>query len=202
VTYRTVSATTTFFDEPVKGSRFAAHVAPASSDADALAAVADARAAWPDASHHAWAFKLLDGRQRAFDAGEPRESAGRPILLMIEGHALLDVVVVVARWYGGTKLGVGGLMRAYGGCAGRALDRAPVVARIRRIIASLTHEYADTAAIQAALATEEAELLDARYDDRVTLTLAVPEPRLQALDAALRDRTSGRVRLDVPTNAR
>lgn len=85
-----------------------------------------------DATHHCWAFRIFAGgnvRQRSSDAGEPSGTAGKPILSAIEGAALHDLGVVVVRWYGGVKLGSGGLTRAYRDTAARTLDGATIVAR-------------------------------------------------------------------------
>jgi len=82
-----------------------------------------------DATHHCWAFRLFDGRQRSSDAGEPSGTAGKPILSAIEGAALYDLGVVVVRWYGGVKLGTGGLGRAYRETAALALREARTLDR-------------------------------------------------------------------------
>ena len=83
-----------------------------------------------DATHHCWAFRLFAGRQRSSDAGEPSGTAGKPILSAIEGAGLFDAAVVVVRWYGGVKLGSGGLTRAYRETAAEALRNAPVIDRV------------------------------------------------------------------------
>jgi uncharacterized YigZ family protein len=102
-----------------------------------------------DATHHCWAFRLFsDSRSRSSDAGEPSGTAGKPILAAIEGAALHDIGVVVVRWYGGVKLGTGGLSRAYRDTAAatlrgaRLLDRY-VYRRIRVIVPfdALNHIY-------------------------------------------------------------
>lgn len=85
-----------------------------------------------DATHHCWAFRLFAGgsaRQRSADAGEPSGTAGKPILNAIEGADLYDTALVVARWFGGIKLGTGGLARAYRDTAARTLERADIVDR-------------------------------------------------------------------------
>ena len=82
-----------------------------------------------DATHHCWAFRLFDGRQRSSDAGEPSGTAGKPILSAIEGASLYDLGVVVVRWYGGVKLGTGGLGRAYRDTAAEALREAKTLDR-------------------------------------------------------------------------
>lgn len=192
--YRTVPSRSSFQPEPTKGSRFVATVSPAATEAEALAFVAAIEAEAPDATHHCWAFRLVSGRARSSDAGEPGGSAGRPILAQIEGHDLSDVVVVVSRWFGGTKLGVGGLIRAYGGAAGMALDRAEVVEEDERAPLEVEHAYDDTSAVQAVLAAEGLEVTDSAFTDRVRLTLSVPVDALERVRTLLRDRTSGRVR--------
>ncbi|MEO8033537.1 MAG: YigZ family protein [Acidobacteriota bacterium] len=84
-----------------------------------------------DATHHCWAFRLSDGRSRSADAGEPSGTAGKPILSAIEGADFVDTGVVVVRWYGGVKLGTGGLGRAYRETAATTLAQARVVDRYR-----------------------------------------------------------------------
>ncbi|MCB9549908.1 MAG: YigZ family protein [Myxococcales bacterium] len=92
---------------------------------DALARLAEVRAAYPEATHHCYAWRG-DGRDafRWGDDGEPAGSAGRPMLAAIDGRGLSHTVVIVVRWFGGTKLGVGGLVRAYGAAAAEGLDAA------------------------------------------------------------------------------
>lgn len=195
-TYRTVGRATAFEDDATKGSVFVALVAPAADEAAAMAVIDGVRADHPDASHHTFAWRLRDGGQRAFDAGEPRGSAGAPILAQIDGHGLVDVVVVVSRWFGGTKLGVGGLMRAYGGCAGRALDRAAVVDVVATVDVVVRHGWEDTGAVQGLVAQLGLDVVDTRYDADVTVVIRVPARDRARVEAALRDRTAGRVVVD------
>ena len=180
--------------EPVRGSRFVATVARAADEAAAMEVIRAAEAVHPDADHCCWAWRLRGGHSRSWDAGEPRGSAGRPILAQIEGHALFDVAVVVIRHFGGTKLGVGGLMRAYGGTAGMALDRARTVEVAATVDLVVEHAYGDTNAVEAALAAVPATIVDAAYDVAVRLTLRVEEGAADRLADALRDRTAGRVK--------
>lgn len=118
---------TCFFEEDIKKSRFQAIAAPIANEQAAkefLALHADATT-----THQCWAWKL--GHQsRINDDGEPSGTAGRPILASIEGNDLSNVIVLVNRWYGGVKLGTGGLVRAYGGCAGQCLmlaEKTPII---------------------------------------------------------------------------
>ncbi|HHO53273.1 MAG TPA: DUF1949 domain-containing protein [Deltaproteobacteria bacterium] len=196
MTFSTLAQTTIFADEPVKGSRFIGLAAPAGDEAAALATVEGARARWPDATHHTWAFRLRGGRHRHSDDGEPGGSAGRPILAQIDGHGLVDVVVVVVRWFGGTKLGVGGLIRAYGAAAGRTLDRAPILEVVPHVDLILTHSYDDIGAIGAVVGSWGLEVIDTRWGASVQQVLRVPEARRRALIDTLRDRTGGRVDIE------
>ena len=110
------------FEEHIQKSRFLARAWPIDSVESAMAHVADCER--EEASHHCYAYRI--GQQyRFFDANEPAGTAGRPILQAIDGQGMDRVIVVVTRWFGGIKLGAGGLVRAYGGAAAECLRRAP-----------------------------------------------------------------------------
>jgi uncharacterized YigZ family protein len=181
--------------EPIKGSRFRATVVPVDSAATASEALARIQAADPDATHHCWAWRLGPDDARCSDDGEPSGSAGKPILARLEGHDWIGVLAVVTRWYGGTKLGVGGLIRAYGRTAGDALALAEPVPYVALTRWSLTCSYADQGAVTGVLETHNAETLDATYAADVTLRIQVPTATASALRTALNDATAGRVRV-------
>jgi uncharacterized YigZ family protein len=110
----------------VQRSRFLAIAFPVASEDAFVARLDEIRSAMFDATHHCWAWRLFEGdRSRSSDAGEPSGSAGRPILQAIVSAALHDTAVVVVRWFGGVKLGTGGLARAYRDAAAAALEAAP-----------------------------------------------------------------------------
>lgn len=178
----------------VKGSRFVADAAPAGDEPAALAVVERVRAEWPDATHHCWAFRLEGGRERRDDDGEPRDSAGAPILRHLQGAGLADVVVVVTRWFGGTKLGRGGLVRAYGAAAAAVLADAPIEDRPVLATLSLVHDYDLSAAVESVLVAHDAAVLDAEYGMRVGVRLAVPRAAARAFVDAMTEATAGRVR--------
>ena len=176
--------------QEIRKSRFLARAAPV-EDADAAFAFI-AQASTRDATHNCWAYRI--GAQYRFnDDGEPGGSAGRPILLAIEGQGLDFVAVVVTRWFGGIKLGVGGLVRAYGGCAAECLRRAerrPIVdlrrARIRCDYAALPLLHARLRDFDAAKRAENADA------DGIELEVELPAERVDALAAYVRDLTRGR----------
>ena len=183
----------------IKGSRFIGSVAPAASADEADAFVARVRARYPDARHWCFAWRLAGegGRFRYDDDGEPSGSAGRPILRQLDARGLTDAVVVVTRWFGGTKLGVGGLVRAYGAAAAAVLDEAPIrESRVTRPVV-VTHGYDRSGAVQAALAAFDLEPASADYGERVRLVCRVPVSQVDAFLIALRDRTAGRAEAQV-----
>ncbi|MEM6454895.1 MAG: YigZ family protein [Acidobacteriota bacterium] len=190
---RTVRATSRCEIPKIRGSRFAAALGPAASHADAQAFVRAQRDEAPDATHVCSAWRLASGDARANDDGEPNGTAGRPILQEIEGRDLCDMVVTVTRWYGGTKLGTGGLVRAYGAAAAAGLDAADVVAVPITVALSLRFGYGDSGAVQGALVAADATVVDSRYEVDVALTVAVPIEHDEALRRALRDATAGRI---------
>lgn len=183
----------------VKHSRFLAQAAPVASAADAqgfVAATGD-----PDATHNCWAWRVGDA-YRSSDDGEPAGTAGRPILAAIDGQGCDRVAVVVTRWYGGIKLGAGGLVRAYGGAAAECLRRATRVPIVAMRELDVRAGFDDLGAVHAALAGFGAEKLEERFDARgVRLRLALPLDRADALRAHLRDATRDRVQVDVAAGA-
>lgn len=177
-----------------RASVFLAYAAPAASEEEARAVLAERERLHRDATHHCSAWVLRSGERRANDAGEPSGSAGAPILAATEGAGLTDCVVVVTRWYGGTKLGVGGLVRAYGDAAAAALAEAPRRQGVPARHVSVRYDYAHTAAVMRALERAGAEAMEHGYTEggRAGVVEAwVPEGRREALAAELREATAG-----------
>lgn len=169
---------------------------PAPSEAAAIAAVDALRREFHDARHHAWAYRLTPtGLERSSDDGEPSGSAGKPILAQLEGSALHESVVVVVRWFGGTKLGVGGLVRAYGDAAREVLLRAARehVVITRRIV--FEHPYEVSSAVEQLLAQRGLRPSSEDYGPSVRLVFDVRVDRATAFAAELVDRTKGRGRI-------
>ncbi len=196
--YRTLSGPASAEPPKVKGSRFWGEVFPAASADQALAHVEAVRAREHAATHHCWAYRLGPDAPapRSSDDGEPGGSAGVPILREIEGRSLYHVVAVVTRYYGGTKLGVGGLVRAYGEAAGAALDAGRRRLVVVRVPVQLAFAFDDTAPAMRLLDLFDAELAGQSYTaEGTTLTLAVRRSQAEALGAAFVEATSGRGRL-------
>jgi uncharacterized YigZ family protein len=177
------------FEIDIKKSRFIVQAAPADSVASAMAFI-DA-ASDIDARHNCWAYRIGDS-YRSDDADEPSGTAGRPILAAIDGQGLDHVVVVVTRWFGGIKLGAGGLVRAYGGSAAECLRIAPRLARIATRRIEIRAGFAHLGTIHALIDSLAASKTDERFDaDGVCVRLDVRDDLLDRLVEALRDATRG-----------
>lgn len=168
----------------ITASKFIARLSPASGIDDHEAALKTARSRFPDASHHCWAYRL--GRpdvliDRSSDAGEPNGTAGRPILDALRSAQLENVSCIVTRYFGGTKLGTGGLVRAYGDAARAAIAEASIVERtiVREI--SLSFEHSATGAVYRVLEELGLHLRPGQYDERAHGTVLVPLSLLRTL---------------------
>ena len=178
------------FTLEVKHSRFLAQAAPVATPADAMPLLE--RLADPAATHNCWAYRV-GGDYRSSDDGEPAGTAGRPILAAIDGQGCDQVLVVVTRWYGGTKLGAGGLVRAYGGAAAECLRGAARLPLVVRCELEVGVGFDDIGTVHAALADFGADKLGERFaPDGVHLRLSLPRDRAGALRAHLRDATRNR----------
>lgn len=156
----------------IRKSRFLAHAVPVSTPAHALAALA--ACSDTTATHNCWAYRI-GSAYRFNDDGEPGGTAGRPILQAIEGQGIDGVLVVVARWYGGIKLGAGGLMRAYGGTAAECLRLAPRVPIVAMARQGTRCAFADLPLIKARLADLGAKFETETFDaDGVALAWRLP----------------------------
>jgi uncharacterized YigZ family protein len=177
------------FELEVKKSRHLAQAAPCTTPEQALAFVAEVGD--PAATHNCWAYRI--GQQYRFsDDGEPGGTAGRPILAAIDGQGLDGVVVVVTRWFGGIKLGAGGLVRAYGGAAAECLRTAPRQPIIDMVEARLRVGFEHAASLHALLTHYHGEKLEERFDaDGSVLRIRIPCDNAQPLALALRDSTRG-----------
>ncbi len=183
--------------DPIKGSRFIATVTPVGSEEDARTVVAKVSAEMPDASHHCTAWRIAEPAiDRCNDDGEPGGSAGRPILAQLTGRDLVNTVVVVTRYFGGTKLGVGGLVRAYGAAAGAALDQVETVGYEPMVSATLTVDYSDIDRVLRALSSVGADIDPPEYGQAVRVNVRIAERALQQMKQVVADATDGRAQLE------
>ncbi|MET0332434.1 MAG: YigZ family protein [Dyella sp.] len=174
----------------VQKSRFLAQASPAENVTQAMDFIGQVSNFL--ATHNCWAYRI--GQEYRFsDDGEPGGTAGRPILLAIETQALDRVAVVVTRWYGGIKLGTGGLARAYGGSAAECLRLAERQAIVAMARLSLHCSFAELTLMSMRLQELGARIEEETFGvDGVTLTLSVPEHQLEAVQARVRDISHGR----------
>ena len=143
---------------------------------------------FPDATHHCWAWRLGGPpRERSSDAGEPAGTAGVPILQVLRGAGLSDVLAVVVRWFGGTRLGKGGLARAYAAATREAMAGLPTVLRVPTVRVILEVPYERVGAVKRLIHPPAVELEAEEYGERARLVLAVHEERREALREALAD---------------
>ena len=177
----------------VKKSRHLARAEPVETPEAALAFIA--RVSVPEATHNVWAYRI-GAAYRFSDDGEPAGTAGKPVLAAIDGQGLDGVAVVVTRWFGGVKLGAGGLVRAYGGAAAEALrtaTRRPIVIVERvEVQVGFAHVQVLHAALAACGAVKDAEAFDA---GGVRITATLPSDAVDGLEERLRDATRGLARV-------
>lgn len=154
------------------------------------------RAEMPDATHHVYAFKVGYGAsiiEGMSDDGEPAGTAGPPVLAILRGAHLGDVVVVITRYFGGTKLGTGGLVHAYGQAAREALTAVPVEEKISRKTIGVEVPYPLYERVKLLLPTYRIDLLTEEFTGQVTLYLSIPEEYLAEFNNAMSDLSAGQI---------
>ena len=168
---------------------------------EAQAFVREIGTEFPDATHNCWAWVVgppgSTSRIGMSDAGERHGTAGRPMLTVLLHSGLGDVAAVVSRWYGGTKLGTGGLVKAYGGAVQQALEGLPRTERVDFVPLTIGIGYAAVTVVRQLLAAHEAEVLDEAYGEEVRYAVRVPRPSVEPLRAALLDATRGQATIVV-----
>lgn len=180
-------------ESEINRSRFLCSLAPAATEQEAQDFVARIRKEHPTASHNCFAYVVgADASvQKASDDGEPGGTAGVPMLQMLMRRDIRYAVAVVTRYYGGVKLGAGGLIRAYGGVVGEALDELGTVTRRRYRLATVTVDHQRAGKIQNDLRSTGRTVVDLRYGAEVEIEVALPEADLPAFEAWLADSTAG-----------
>ncbi len=202
--FRTVGAPLEYEPDKIKGSRHIANVFPVKNQQEIDSCIKSVRTRMIDANHHAYAWRLGRGENdfRYSDDGEPSGSAGRPILKHIDGREVTDILVVVTRYFGGTKLGTGGLVRAYGGAAQEALDRADIVEVIPQATFCIQHAYEDSGAIASILTAYDLQASHSDYGTQVEIEISVPQVQAEEFERAVRDATAARARIQVTKSDR
>ena len=175
----------------IRKSRFIAHAIPVADREAAMAEIHRLRDEHPTATHVCWAL-LAGGQSGMSDDGEPSGTAGRPILEVLRHHDLDGVLAAVVRYYGGVKLGAGGLVRAYTDAIASALHGAVRVERIEQARLTVEMGYPDETRVRHWIEQAHFALVDSQYTMTVRLTIQLPASAIGTARDALRDLTQGR----------
>jgi uncharacterized YigZ family protein len=180
-------------EQVIERSRFIAHIRPVDSREEAETFFSRIRAQDKGATHHVPAFVLGDKGelQWASDDGEPQGTAGAPMLQMLIKEELTNVAVIVTRYFGGTKLGTGGLARAYTGSARLAVEAAGICRVMEMDVLCGRLEYAHFDRLQSMEGNREFQIRDAKYEDQVTITLVIDPEKRKQLEDRLAELTAG-----------
>lgn len=188
-------------EEEIKRSRFITTVGYTPTVDAARAFIAEVSAEFADASHNCWAYVVgppgSTGQVGMSDAGEPHGTAGRPMLTVLLHSGIGDICAVVTRYFGGTLLGKGGLVRAYSGGVQLALASLPTAERVPKADAILVVDYSAVTPLKRLLPDFEVEVLDEQYAVDVTYQLRLPTERLAAFGEAVNALTNGEALLEV-----
>jgi uncharacterized YigZ family protein len=181
-------------------SRFIATLVPAFSNEEARAFIKRIRDEFPDASHHVPAYIIGGGNsfsEYCSDDGEPQGTAGRPALTVLRGSGLGDAALVVTRYFGGTLLGTGGLVRAYTESAQLVINAVRRARRVQVHTALLAIPYNLLERIRLLAERHQTEILDEQFAADITLTLRLPVEALDGLQAELRELSAGKLQAEV-----
>ena len=185
-----------------KKSRFIATVIPAEREEEALAFIEAMKKKYWNATHNCSAYVIGEKGQlkRCSDDGEPSGTAGRPMLEVLEGEGIRNVAVVVTRYFGGTLLGTGGLVRAYSSSVKAGLASSVIITKIPGVKLKIETDYTGLGKIQYLLGEMGIRTLDSQYTDHVELDVLVPETMLERVKAELIEGTNGQAKLEEGAN--
>lgn len=179
----------------VKGSRFIAAIEPVSDRQQAEDLIGQYRKRYYDATHNCFAYRIGEDDFRYSDDGEPSGTAGKPIFQVLEGADLQQAICVVTRYFGGTKLGTGGLARAYSDAAHQALDKLKIKTLLHTSPINLIFTYEFENLVRNLINEFHASLIDSQYSDRVEMRLAVPRSLCARFRKDLEQRSNTKVQI-------
>ncbi|MFD9603638.1 YigZ family protein [Streptomyces sp. NPDC059970] len=196
--YRTV-ARAGVHETEINRSRFICALAPAATEQEAQDFVARIRREHPTATHNCFAYVIgADASvQKASDDGEPGGTAGVPMLQMLTRREMRYVVAVVTRYYGGVKLGAGGLIRAYGGVVGEALDELGTITRQRFRLATITVGHERAGKLENDLRATGRSVREVHYAEAVVIEIGLPDADVEGFRGWLADATAGEAELEL-----
>ena len=181
-----------------KKSRFISYIDCVTCESEVSAFLAELRKLYSDASHHVWAYRLLDGKRELYsDDGEPSGSSGKPTIMPIIGNSLFNVMIVTIRYYGGTKLGVGGLVRAYGRGALDVIKAAKIVEVVRANIVEFEIDYNELKLAERYVSSINGEILDKNFSQIVKLKVRLPQTLTDGLSEYITGLTRGKTNINI-----
>ena len=181
-----------------KKSRFIATVVPVHSEEEALKFVEAMKKKYWNATHNCYAYVIGENHelQRYSDDGEPGGTAGKPMLDVLIGEEIHNAAIVVTRYFGGTLLGTGGLVRAYSAAAKQGLASSVIITKNPGVKLRLATDYAGLGKIQYILGQRGIKILDSIYTDKVEIAALVPLDVLEAVKAEIREGTNGQAGME------
>lgn len=182
-----------------KKSRFIATVRLVESEEEALAFIEEMRKKYWNATHNCYAYVIGERRElvRCSDDGEPGGTAGRPMLDVLLGENLYNTAVVVTRYFGGTLLGTGGLVRAYSRAVQEGLAQSDIIEKIYGAILQIETDYNGLGKIQYLIGEKKIPVLESEYTDKVVLRIILPVGEVEKIQAELVEDTNGKVITEV-----
>lgn len=188
---------TFIYEEEIRKSRFIASVSHADNRDNVEDFIAEVKRNFPGASHYCYGFIAGDPAKTSAtgmsDDGEPKGTAGKPILNVLSHKGIGEVVVVVTRYYGGTKLGTGGLVRAYSGVTKKAVESVATVLKVPKVFADLEFQYCNENSVRKVIGLLKVETLASIYTDKVLIKAAVPLHQKEEFKENIREITNGSV---------
>lgn len=181
-----------------KKSRFIANVRPVETEEEALAFIEEMKKKYWDARHNCSAYILGERQEqmRCSDDGEPSQTAGKPMMDMLDGAGLTNTAVVVTRYFGGTLLGTGGLVRAYSAAVQEGLKNSRIITKYWGTELLVGTDYNGIGKLQYLFGQRQIPILDAEYTDQVQFTVLVPVSRVQEIRKAVTEATSGQASME------
>mgnify|MGYP001052624345 CR=1 FL=1 len=176
-----------------KKSRFIGQVFPITTEQEAKATIERVRRQHYDARHNCWCYILKSGQKRYSDDGEPQGTAGQPMLNVFERERVVDVLCVVTRYFGGVKLGAGGLARAYAKAAADGANAAKIVKYVLCVFAETAADYEQYAKILKFAESKKYKVVDTRFSESADVRFAVPEERFSSFGKDLADFFGGKL---------
>ncbi len=193
-----VPASTATAEIKIKGSRFIATLCYAGDKEEAETLLNSFRKKYYNATHNCFAYRIDTQSFRYSDDGEPSGTAGRPIMQVLDGSGILHILCVVTRYYGGTKLGTGGLIRAYSQATELALTKLETKTMVRMQPLELHFTYEQENLVRKTVTDFTGRILNSAYSDSITMDVAVPQSKQESFCAFLIDRSNSQITIHQP----